>query len=286
MERNATNSAQRGSPAEPMIDLRDVDVTFGRSPVLRDINLTIPRGQTLVIIGESGCGKTVALKTMIGLVRPSRGQVMFDGNDLATLTEAELTRQRIRFGFVFQGAALFDSMTIGQNVAFPLREHTESSSAEIHEIVLARLAAVGLPESVISKKPAELSGGMRKRVGLARALALSPEVILYDEPTTGLDPIMSDVINELILRTRSQQPVTSVVVTHDMHTARKVADRVVMFYPLSRLEAGEPQIIFDGKPEELDDAGDERVTQFVHGEAGERLMELRKMAELRVNQDY
>lgn len=286
MERNATNSAQRGSPAEPMIDLRDVDVTFGRSPVLRDINLTIPRGQTLVIIGESGCGKTVALKTMIGLVRPSRGQVMFDGNDLATLTEAELTRQRIRFGFVFQGAALFDSMTIGQNVAFPLREHTESSSAAIHEIVLARLAAVGLPESVISKKPAELSGGMRKRVGLARALALSPEVILYDEPTTGLDPIMSDVINELILRTRSQQPVTSVVVTHDMHTARKVADRVVMFYPLSRLEAGEPQIIFDGKPEELDDAGDERVTQFVHGEAGERLMELRKMAELRLNQDY
>ncbi len=135
---------------------------------------------------------------------------------------------------------------------------------------------------MINKKPAELSGGMRKRVGLARALALSPEVVLYDEPTTGLDPIMSDVINELILRTRSEHPVTSVVVTHDMHTARKVADRVIMVYPLSRLEPDEPQIIFDGKPELLDRSGDPRVTQFVQGEAGERLMEMRKMADLRL----
>lgn len=265
----------------PMLELRGVEVTFGRNAVLRDINLSIPRGQTLVIIGESGCGKTVALKTMIGLVRPSRGQVFFDGRNLATLTEAELTHERTRFGFVFQGAALFDSMTIGQNVAFPLREHTQTAPGQIQEAVLSRLAAVGLPESIISKKPAELSGGMRKRVGLARALALNPEVILYDEPTTGLDPIMSDVINELILRTRDQQPVTSVVVTHDMHTARKVADRVVMFYPLSRLRAGEPQVIFDGTPAELDDCDDPRVTQFVHGEAGERLMEMRKMADLR-----
>jgi len=270
---------------EPMLELRGVDVTFGRNPVLRGIDLAIPRGQTLVIIGESGCGKTVALKTMIGLVRPTRGQVFFDGRDLATLSEAELTHERTRFGFVFQGAALFDSMTIGQNVAFPLREHTKTDKAEIQEAVLARLAAVGLPESIVAKKPAELSGGMRKRVGLARALALNPEVILYDEPTTGLDPIMSDVINELILRTREQQPVTSVVVTHDMHTARKVADRVVMLYPLSRLKPREPQMIFDGPPEALDDCNDPRVTQFVNGEAGERLMEMRKMADLRGSHD-
>jgi len=182
---------------------------------------------------------------------------------------------------VFQGAALFDSMTVGQNVAFPLREHTQTDDQKLQEIVLSRLAEVGLPESIVSKKPAELSGGMRKRVGLARALALSPELMLYDEPTTGLDPIMSDVINELILRTRSQHPVTSVVVTHDMRTAHKVADRVIMVYPLSRLALHESQIIFDGPPDAIDRSNDPRVTQFVHGEAGERLMEMRKMADLR-----
>jgi len=168
-------------------------------------------------------------------------------------------------------------MTVGQNVAFPLRENTDTSDAEIDEIVLARLAEVGLPENVIYKKPAELSGGMRKRVGLARALAMSPELMLYDEPTTGLDPIMSDVINELIIRTRERYTVTSIVVTHDMNTARKVADRVVMFYPLSRLEPDEPQMIFDGTPKELDREFDPRVSQFVKGEAGERLMEMRKL---------
>jgi phospholipid/cholesterol/gamma-HCH transport system ATP-binding protein len=164
--------------------------------------------------------------------------------------------------------------TVAQNVAFPLRQHTRKSDAEVREIVLARLAEVGLSETVVAKKPAELSGGMRKRVGLARALALNPEIILYDEPTTGLDPIMSDVIRELLLRTRRQHPVTSIVVTHDMHTARKVGDRVLMFYPLARLEPGEPQIIFDGPPEALDESEDLRVTQFVRGEAGARLTEI------------
>jgi phospholipid/cholesterol/gamma-HCH transport system ATP-binding protein len=265
--------------AVPMVEMRNVDVVFGRAQVLRDINLTIPRGQTLVIIGESGCGKTVLLKTIIGLVRPTRGQVLFDGKNLAKMTEAELTHERIRFGFVFQGSALFDSMTIGQNVGFPLREHRRSSPAQLHEAVVSRLAEVGLPESIIDKKPAELSGGMRKRVGLARALALNPELVLYDEPTTGLDPIMSDVINELIVRTRSQHPVTGVVVTHDMRTARKVGDRVIMLYPTSRLKPGEPQMVFDGPPVTIDHSSDARVTQFVHGEAGERLMEMRKAAE-------
>jgi phospholipid/cholesterol/gamma-HCH transport system ATP-binding protein len=251
-----------------------LSVTFGRQPVLRDINIEISRGQTLVVIGESGCGKTVLLKSLIGLVRPTQGEVIFDGRNLARLSERELTRVRIRFGFLFQQAALFDSLTVAQNVAFPLRQHTKKSDQEVRATVLARLAEVGLPENVVSKKPAELSGGMRKRVGLARALVMNPEILLYDEPTTGLDPIMSDVINELILRTRRSHPVTSVVVTHDMHTARKVADRVLMFYPLARLKPGEPQILFDGPPAELDRAADPRVSQFVRGEARQRLMEM------------
>ncbi len=261
-----------------IVELRDVSVQFGVQEVLRNIYLSVPRGQTVAVIGESGCGKTVLLKTMIGLVQPRTGKVFFDGSDFGQMTETEITRQRIRLGFVFQNAALFDSMTIGQNVAFPLRQHKNMSQDEIRSIVLERLAEVGLPDSVVGKKPAELSGGMRKRVGLARALVLDPELILYDEPTTGLDPIMSDVINELIMRTRRRYSVTSVIVTHDMRTARKVADRVVMLYPLSRVQQDEKQMIFDGAPSELDRTDDRRVVQFVRGEAGERLMEMRAMA--------
>jgi phospholipid/cholesterol/gamma-HCH transport system ATP-binding protein len=229
----------------------------------------------LAIIGESGCGKTVLLKTLIGLIAPTSGTVMFDGRELSHLDDRELTRQRKRFGFVFQNAALFDSMTIGQNVAFPLRQHTSKGDDEVRQIVLSRLAEVELPDTIVTQKPAELSGGMRKRVGLARALVMDPELVLYDEPTTGLDPIVSDIINELIIRARERNPVTSIVVTHDMRTARKVADRVVMVYPLSRLEEGEGQIIFDGSPDELETTPDGRVTQFVRGEAGERLLEMR-----------
>jgi phospholipid/cholesterol/gamma-HCH transport system ATP-binding protein len=158
-----------------------------------------------------------------------------------------------------------------------LRQHSSRPEREIREIVLARLAEVGLPESVVGKKPAELSGGMRKRVGLARALALEPEIILYDEPTTGLDPIMSDVINELIIGARQHHPVTSIVVTHDMRTAQKVSDRVVMLYPLARLAADEPQIIYDGPAERIEQSADSRVAQFVRGEARERLMEMRQL---------
>jgi phospholipid/cholesterol/gamma-HCH transport system ATP-binding protein len=270
----------------PLVELRGLDVKFGRHLVLRDIDLAVPRGQTVAVIGESGCGKTVLLKTIIGLVKPTRGEVWFDGKNLAQLSDHELTYARTRFGFVFQGAALFDSMTIGQNVGFPLREHRKADEREVRETVVSRLAEVGLPESVIAKKPAELSGGMRKRVGLARALTLNPELMLYDEPTTGLDPIMSDVINELIVRTHEQHPVTSVVVTHDMRTVRKVADRVIMLYPLARLAVDERQIIFDGPPEKLDSARDDRVTQFVNGEAGERLMEMQKLAELQDTGDF
>ncbi|HWB00446.1 MAG TPA: ABC transporter ATP-binding protein [Pirellulales bacterium] len=264
---------------EPILRVEGVHVQFGRQAVLRDINLEVPRGQTLAIIGESGCGKTVLLKTLIGLVRPTVGKVWFQGKDLANLSETELSDLRTRYGFVFQQAALFDSMSVARNVVFPLVRHQRKTQQELNEVVAARLAEVGLPESAARKKPAELSGGMRKRVGLARALAMNPEVVLYDEPTTGLDPIMSDVINELIIRCRKRYPVTSIVVTHDMHTARKVPDRVVMLYPLMRLKHDEPQIIFDGPPDALDDCKDRRVCQFVRGEAGERLMEMREQAE-------
>ncbi len=258
----------------PLVRLENLGVDFHRHAVLRDINLSVARGETVAIIGESGCGKTVLLKSIIGLVRPTRGKVVFDGQDLASLGERQLTDQRTRFGFLFQQAALFDSMTVAQNVAFPLRHHTSKPLDEIRGIVLARLAEVGLPASAAGKKPAELSGGMRKRVGLARALAMEPEVMLYDEPTAGLDPIMSDVINELILSTRRRHPVTSVLVTHDMRTAQTVADRVVMLYPLSRLEPGQRQVLYDGQPDQLAAAADRRVVQFVRGEAGERLMEM------------
>jgi phospholipid/cholesterol/gamma-HCH transport system ATP-binding protein len=273
-----------GMPEEPetapILEVRGLHVNFGRHQVLRGIELQIERGRTLAVIGESGCGKTVLLKSLIGLIRPTKGEVLFDGKNLLKLNEQELNQQRIRYGFVFQQAALFDSMTIAQNVAFPLRQHTDKDDDEIRSTVARRLAEVGLPDSVMNRKPAELSGGMRKRVGLARALAMNPEVILYDEPTTGLDPIMSDVINELIIATRERNQVTSIVVTHDMNTARKVADRTIMLYPLSRLKKDEPQIIFDGSPAELDAARDPRVSQFVRGEAGERLSEMQEASQL------
>ena len=276
LQQMARRTPGSGHSEQPLVELQDVNITFGRQDVLRDINLTVPRGQTVAIIGESGCGKTVLLKSIIGLVRPTQGKIRFDGHDLSRLNDHDLTAQRIRFGFVFQSAALFDSMTIGQNVAFPLRQHTSHPDRQIQEIVIAKLAEVGLPDSIVFKKPAELSGGMRKRVGLARALVLNPELVLYDEPTTGLDPIMSDVINELMVRTAAQHSMSSIIVTHDMRTAHKVAGRVVMLMPVSRLKPDEPQMIYDGPPEELEHSSDRRVRQFAQGEAGDRLMELRQ----------
>lgn len=262
-------------PDESLIRIENLHVAFNGQTVLQDISLDIPAGQTVVLLGESGCGKTVLMKSMIGLIRPTRGRVFFDDQDLQQLNDRQMSRLRLRLGFVFQNAALFDSMTIGQNVAFPLMQHGNFTSKQVEEMVLSKLSEVGLPDSVVFKKPAEISGGMQKRVGLARALVMKPELIMYDEPTTGLDPIMSDVINELIVRTRRRNPVTSIVVTHDMNTAKKIPDRVIMLLPAARLEPGDRQIIFDGSVPELEACRDRRVQQFINGEAGERLMELR-----------
>ena len=257
-----------------LIRLEQASVQFGAQPVLRDVSLSVGHGETVGMIGESGCGKTVLLKLIVGLLRPTSGRVSFDGRVLTELPDEELVKQRLRIGFLFQGAALFDSMSVFDNVAFGLRVHGRLSDSDIRERVRQRLQEVGLPAGAESKMPAELSGGMKKRVGLARALVLDPEVMLYDEPTTGLDPIMSDVINELILQTKRRRPVTSVIVSHDMKTVLKVADRVVMFFPLSRLKPDEPQVLFDGTPDELRDARDPRVKQFIEGEARERLAEM------------
>jgi phospholipid/cholesterol/gamma-HCH transport system ATP-binding protein len=262
-------------PPPPIISLRGVSMCFGTQTVLADIDLDIFPQDTLCVIGESGCGKTVLLKLIVGLLKPTAGEVILEGKPLHTLSERDLTQLRLRVGFLFQQAALFDSLTVFDNVAFGLRAKGGLSEADIAAKVRERVLEVGLSAASESKMPAELSGGMRKRVGLARALALDPDVMLYDEPTTGLDPIMTDVINELILQTRARRPVTSVIVTHEMRTVRKCASRVVMLSPRLRLGADERQILYDGPPGGLATAEDARVRQFVEGEARERVTELK-----------
>ena len=271
---------------EIVLQVEHLGMQFSGRPVLRDINLTVRRGETLAVIGESGCGKTVLLKNLIGLLLPTAGRVLFDGRDLSRLSQAELAKQRTRYGFVFQQAALFDSISVGENIAFPLRQHTSTSDENIRKRIHELLAEVGLPDDVADKKPAELSGGMKKRVGFARAMAMDPELVLYDEPTTGLDPIMSDVIGQLIGTMREKHKITGVVVTHDMKLATQVADRIIMLYPITRLKEDESQILFEGTPFEIETSEDSRVTQFVRGEAGERLMEMRESGVETVDSDY
>lgn len=260
--------------AKPIIELRNVSRQFGSQVVLRDLSMNVYQGETLVIIGESGCGKSVTTKLMAALLTPSFGTVLWNRVPVETLSAKQLAKDRLRLGYLFQSGALFDSMNVFENTAFGLRQNTTLPEERIQSIVHERIRDVGLPTSVCRKMPSQLSGGMRKRVALARALALMPEIIVYDEPTTGLDPIMSDVINELILQTRKRSNVTSIVVTHDMHTVQKVADRVIMMYPVSRLDAHEAQIIFEGTAEAAFASDDPRVSQFVRGEARERLQEL------------
>ncbi len=242
----------------PLIQLKDLHKRFGRLVVLDGVNLDIEAGESVVVIGASGSGKSVMLKHIVGLLRPDKGEVWFDGQRIDTLPKKALMTVRERFGFLFQMGALFDSMTVEENVGFPVVEHTKLSPEEVHERVLHKMTMVGLP-TVGKKMPAELSGGQRKRVALARAIALEPDVILYDEPTTGLDPIRSDVINELILKLKREMKVTSITVTHDMQSAFKIGDRIVMLH--------EGKIIFDGSPHDVQCCADPIVQRFVQGEA-------------------
>lgn len=247
-----------GSVDSPIIELRGVHKRFGALRVLTGVDLALERGKATVVIGESGTGKSVLLKHMLGLIRPDAGEVYFDGQRIDTLKERDLVPIRRRFGYLFQMGALFDSLTVGDNIGFPLAEHTRMSREEIERTVAHKLALVGL-DGIQSKRPAELSGGQRKRVALARAIALNPDVILYDEPTTGLDPIRADSINELIIKLQKELAVTSVVVTHDMTSAFKVADRILML--------SEGQFIADGTADEFRHSRDPRVLQFITGDA-------------------
>lgn len=247
-----------------LIELRNVSKRFDPLVVLNQLSLEIEEGESLVIIGASGSGKSVMLKLIVGLLEPDEGEIIFDGHRIHGLSERQLVPIRIQFGFLFQMGALFDSMTVEENIAFPLIEHTSKSASEIDRLVDEKLALVAL-QNVRRQMPAQLSGGQRKRVALARAIALDPRVILYDEPTTGLDPIRADVINELILKLQRELKVTSVVVTHDMHSAFKVADRIVMLY--------EGKIIFSGTPAQIHHSDNPVVRRFVLGEASEQDLE-------------
>ncbi len=241
-----------------IIELRDVSKRFETLQVLDRVCFKLERGRTTVVIGESGTGKSVLLKHIVVLLRPDEGTVYFRGNRIDDLSERKLVEHRKRFGVLFQMGALFDSMTVAQNIAFPLVEHTQSSAAEIDETVAQKLRLVGL-DGLQDRRPGELSGGQKKRVALARAIALDPEVVLYDEPTTGLDPVRADVINELILKLARELHVTSVVVTHDMTSAFKVADRIIMLH--------QGNIIADGTPDWFKTSSDHRVRRFVDGKA-------------------
>jgi phospholipid/cholesterol/gamma-HCH transport system ATP-binding protein len=239
-----------------MIEIIDLYKQFDGHQVLDGVNLKINTGETTVIIGRSGCGKSVLLKHIIGLLKPDSGKIMIDGKDVAAMDEKELNILRMQFGMLFQGAALFDSLNILENVGFGMIEHTKTNHDAIVKRVKECLELVGL-KGIEKKKPAELSGGMRKRVGLARAIALRPQIMLYDEPTTGVDPIMGDSVNDLIIELHNKLKVTSIAVTHDMTSAYKIADRIAMLY--------NGKIIASGTPDEIKNAGDPVVKQFITG---------------------
>lgn len=239
-----------------MIELKDLKKRFGKNEVLKGVNLEIEEGKTTVIIGASGCGKSVLLKHIVGLLKPDHGTILIDGEDITKMTEKEIYAIRKKFGFLFQSAALFDSMTVGENVGIALRENTNTAPKEIDRIVSQKLGLVNLPGTE-NLMPAELSGGMRKRVGLARALATNPQYILYDEPTTGLDPITSETIDELMnsVAQNRELKVTSIIVTHDIFTVYEIADKVAMMY--------EGIVHFNGTPDELRATSDPIVRQFL-----------------------
>ncbi|MFW5730136.1 MAG: ABC transporter ATP-binding protein [Desulfonatronovibrionaceae bacterium] len=242
----------------PIIQLKSLSKSFGSFQVLNRLNLALEKDQVNIIIGRSGGGKSVLIKHIIGLMKPDSGQVLIKGRDIVPMNERQLAGIRQSFGMLFQEAALFDSLNVMDNVAFPLQEHTRKTRAEIEDIVQARLASVGLSE-MGQKMPSELSGGMRKRVGLARALVMEPEIVLFDEPTSGLDPVMSAAINELILRTRQEFHATCVVISHDIQASMEIADQIFMLY--------QGKIIARGSPGEIQESRDPVVRQFIRGEA-------------------
>src|SRR4030066_1507885 len=241
-----------------MIEIINLHKSFNTKQVLRGVNLHINRGETMVVIGGSGSGKSVLIKHIIGLLTPDEGSVTINGVDIFGLSEGELNNTRKKFGMLFQGAALFDSLTVWENVGFALKQHTDFSKEEIRNIAERKLEMVGLRGSG-DLMPSELSGGMRKRVGLARAIAMEPEILLYDEPTTGLDPIMADAINDLIINMRVTLNITSVAITHDMKSAYKIADRIAMLY--------NGVIVGVGTPDEVRNTSDPVIRQFITGSA-------------------
>jgi phospholipid/cholesterol/gamma-HCH transport system ATP-binding protein len=252
----------------PKIRLRDVHKSFGPKRVLNGVDLDIGIGESVVVIGGSGSGKSVTLKCILGLLEPERGSIAVDGQEVIGLGGEERERMLRKFGMLFQGAALFDSLMVWENVAFGLIQAKGMSRDEAKAVAVRKLAQVGLGADVADLEPAELSGGMKKRVGLARAIATDPEIIFFDEPTTGLDPIMGDVINELIRKCVNELGATALSITHDMASARKIADRIAMLYG--------GKIIWSGKVAELDRVADPYVDQFIHGRAeGPIQMEVR-----------
>ena len=259
-----------GTDDRALVRLVNLHKAFDDLVVLDGVDLALRTGETTVIIGESGVGKSVILKHIVRLLKPDRGEVYYRDQRIDQLPERKLAALRHRFGFLFQLNALFDSMTVEQNVAYPIIEHTRRSWADVKEAVRQKLVMVGL-DGMQSKWPADLSGGQKKRVALARAIALEPELILYDEPTTGLDPPRADEINELILKFTREIEVTSVVVTHDMASARKVADRILMLH--------EGKFIFDGTPEEIMQTKDPRVRCFVEGRCSEEALQSLRVRE-------
>lgn len=246
------------SASAPLIQARGIYKSFAKKSVLNGLDFTVEKGESVVIIGRSGCGKSVFLKHLIGLVRPDSGQILIDGTDIANLPFKELSKIRMRFSMLFQSAALFDSLSVGENVGFMLYEHTHLPESEIRKRVEDALETVGL-QGAADLRPSELSGGMRKRAGLARAICLKPEVVLYDEPTTGLDPIMSDAINDLIIDLNKRLNITSVIVTHDMRSAYKIATRIAMMH--------DGKMIYNGTPDQVRETDNAYVKQFISGSA-------------------
>lgn len=244
---------------QPKIRIDNVHKAFGKKKVLDGVSLTVSKGESLVIIGGSGTGKSVLLKCILGLMQPDRGSIQVDGEELTTLSTRERERVMHKFGMLFQGAALFDSLPVWQNVAFGLLQLGRMSRAQAKDLAVEKLRSVGLRADVADLFPSELSGGMQKRVGLARAIAEKPEIIFFDEPTTGLDPIMADVINELIIDCAKDLGATTLSITHDMASARKIADRVAMLW--------EGRIIWEGPAADVFNSGNPYVDQFVHGRA-------------------